>query len=178
MVQPRARADGSEPGTLTPMDHLNSAPNSRSALKRSGATMNRSLFIFPLVATLCVSMAPAEDRHWQDNKLTPEQPFPAAVRAVLQEWPGYHLLLEEIGGSGRLCLAKVWMTEPLEYTVVQDTKAEIAAENERKKARWIYVSPAIEVSQFSWCLGPWNIGRKFGEEDLLRKAMKPKEPAK
>jgi hypothetical protein len=140
--------------------------------------MNRSRFIFALVLTLCVSMGRAEDRLWQDNKLTPEQPFPAAVRAVLGDWPGYHFLLEEIGGSGRLCIAKAWMTAPMEYTAVQDTKAEIAAESERKKARWIYVSPAIEVSQFSWSLGAWKIGRVFGEEDFLRKIPKPKEPTK
>jgi hypothetical protein len=134
--------------------------------------MNRLLFLAMLLGLLCVSQSRAEDQIWQNNKLTASQPFPAAVVGVLQEWDGYLLLLEEIGGKGRLCIAQVWFSVPLEYTVIEDAQQKMAA---RKKAGWNFVSPGIELDRFSWSIGPWKIGRIFGEEDILRKAVMQKE---
>ena len=92
---------------------------------------------------------------------------------MYQSWVGYELLLEEIGGSHRLCIAQVYMTTgPLSYTIIKDRKQEVANESKRKEAHWIYVSPAIEIDQFSWSLGPWRIGRIFGDEDVLRKVSR------
>ena len=134
--------------------------------------MNRHSLIVVLLTLLWAAHARASDELWTGNKLTNAQPFPASVRAVLPSWVGYHLLLEEIGGAGRLCVARVWFTAPLEYAPVEDTQKEVAAEPERKKAGWTYVSPAIEVDRFSWSLGPWKIGRIFGDEDILQKITK------
>jgi hypothetical protein len=133
--------------------------------------VNRHFFIALLVSHLLLPFGRADDTIWTGNKLTSAQPFPAAVRAVLPSWVGYHLLLEEIGGEGRLCIARVWITAPLEYTIVADRAKEVADEPERKKTGWTYVSPAIELDRFSWSLGPPKIGRIFGEEDILRKIM-------
>ncbi len=79
------------------------------------------------------------------------------------------MLLEEIGGE-RLCFAEVNMMNPLKYTLVADPKQEAADEPRRKAADWIYLSPAIDVDRFCW-----RIGRIFGAEDVLRKAVTQKE---
>lgn len=84
---------------------------------------------------------------------------------------GYSLLLEEIDGDGRLCVARILVLSPVQYTLVADTKKELAAESERKKAGWIYISPPIEVSRFSWGIGPQKIGPLFGDDDLLRRVV-------
>jgi hypothetical protein len=136
--------------------------------------MNRRISLFLLLSLVLSPALHAADEIWNDNKLTPAQPFPAAVKAVLPSWVGYHLLLEEIGGTGRLCVVGVWETAPIEYVIVEDSKKELAAEAERKKAGWTYVSPSIEVNRFSWSLGPLRIGRIFGEEDILLKIIKKK----
>ena len=139
--------------------------------------MNRSI-IHLLLSLFSFSAFAAEERFWSDNKITPDQPFPARVRAVAQSWVGYELLLEEIGGEQRLCFAHINVTLPLTYTIVADTKKETAEEPKRKEAHWIYVSPAIEVDRFSWSLGPWRIGRIFGDDDILRKVPPRKDQTK
>jgi hypothetical protein len=135
-------------------------------------------FFHLILSLFCASSLAAEERFWTDNKLTPDQPFPAAVRAVYQSWVGYELLLEEIGGSHRLCIAQVYMSAPLTYTLVKDPKQEVADEPKRKEAHWIYVSPAIEIDRFSWSLGPFRIGRIFGDDDVLRKVPQRKDQTK
>jgi len=81
------------------------------------------------------------------------------------------LLLEEIGGDKRLCFARVYMGFPLEYRIVADSDAtkETAKDPKRPAVEWTYVSPAIDVDRFSWSLGPWRIGRIFGDDDVLHK---------
>lgn len=140
--------------------------------------MNRLFFIVILGSHLLLLCGRADDNIWTGNRLTSAQPFPAAVRAVLPSWVGYHLLLEEIGGEGRLCVARVWLTAPLEYTIIADRAKEVAEEPERKKKGWTYVSPAIELDRFNWSIGPSTIGRRFGEEDILQKITKIAMPTK
>jgi len=139
--------------------------------------VNPRLFLLLLGLLLSPSLRAAEEI-WTGNKLTSAQPFPAAVRAVFASWVGYDLLLEELGGRGRLCTVRVWATFPLEYKIVEDTAKELAAEPERKKNGWTYVSPAIELDRFSWSLGPLKFGRIFGEEDILGMITKPPKDGK
>ena len=133
----------------------------------------KPLFIILILASGCLRSGGEEARLWHDNKLTPEQPFPARVRAVWSGWEGYFLLLEEVGGSqGRLCIAKIRVNISVDYTVVQDVKAEESAMALRKKERWIYLSPGIEVQGFSWSVGAYTLVDRFGDEDILTKTVK------
>jgi hypothetical protein len=131
------------------------------------------LFIMLILASSCLRSVGEEARLWHDNKLTPEQPFPARVRAVWSGWEGCFLLLEEVGGAqGRLCIAKIRVNISVDYTVVQDVKAEENSVELRKKERWIYLSPGIEVKGFSWSIGAYTLGDRFGDEDILTKTVK------
>ncbi|MEP6670895.1 MAG: hypothetical protein ABJF10_17180 [Chthoniobacter sp.] len=135
--------------------------------------MNRLIVILAVVgAFVCFNASGAEDKLWSDNKLTPAQPFPGKVCAVATLWPGYDLLIEENGGP-RVCLVRVWIPHPLEYSVLDPTKGE-TKENPKcleANGNWTYLSPAIDVDRFSWSIGPMGIGRFFGDQDVLRKVI-------
>src|SRR4029434_4373236 len=118
------------------------------------------------------SPSQADEEIWKGNKLTSEQPFPAKVRAILGMWTGCSLLLEEVGGAGRLCVAHVWMSDPVQYVLIEDIKKEATLEGERKKAGWVYLSPAIELDRFSWTMSPHSIGRGLGDQDILQRSLK------
>jgi hypothetical protein len=141
--------------------------------------MNR-IALCLLLSLSVLSECAAEERFWTDNKITVDQPFPAKVRAVSQKWEGYDLLLEEIGGERRLCFARVWIGSPLEYRIVTDSDAKKEATNDpaHPAVEWIHVSPAIDIDRFSWSLGPWRIGRIFGDDDVLKKIPTVKNKAK
>lgn len=139
---------------------------------RSGALPSHCLFALSvLIAGLWPSPTKANEDIWKGNKLTSEQPFPAKVRAIQGMWTGCSLLLEEIGGTGRLCFAHVWISDPVQYIPVEDVKKEVAKEGERKKAGWVYLSPAAELDRFSWTMSPHSIGRDLGDRDLLRRSL-------
>lgn len=133
------------------------------------------------VGTFCVSPeTQAEEKLWTDNKITPAQPFPGKICAVATLWPGYNLLIEEIGGR-RVCLARVWIGEPIRYSVLDPDKGETKEDPKCFEANkhWIYVLPGIDADRFSWSLGPWLIGRRFGDDDIVRQVTTPKrEPTK
>lgn len=121
----------------------------------------------------------AEEKLWSGNKITPAQPFPGKICAVATLWPGYNLLIEEIGGR-RVCLARVWIEKPVEYSVLDPDKGETKADPKCLEANkhWIDVSPAIEVDKFSWSLGAL-IGQRFGDDDIVRQITRRKrEPTK
>ena len=138
--------------------------------------MNRRVLILLVMSAFCSSRAQAEEKFWSGNKITPDQPFPAKVCAVATSWVGYHLLLMEIGGTHRLCIARLWMTLPLDYTVLDTAKGETPEYPQRTEG-WTYVTPGIDVNRFSWSIGIAKLGKVFGEEDMLRKVPKPKEGA-
>ena len=142
--------------------------------------MNPHIVSLVLVGTFwCFSASRAEDKLWSDNKLTPAQPFPGRVCAVASLWPGYDLLIEEIGGH-RICLARVWIGHALEYSVLDPAKGETKEEPKCFEATgsWTYISPAIDVDRFSWSIGPMSIGRIFGDQDVLRKVVALRAPSK
>src|SRR5688500_989101 len=103
------------------------------------------------------SIAPAEERFWADNKITSAQPFPGKVCAVAALWPGYNLLIEEIGGR-RICLARVWLGHALEYSVLDRAKGETKEDPKCLEANgnWTYLSPAIAIDRFSWSIGSFK----------------------
>jgi hypothetical protein len=120
----------------------------------------------------CLKSFGAEPELWNGNKFTPEQPFPAKVRAVRVGWEGDYLLLEEIGGTEkRLCTVFIRPLEYISYGIVRDTKSEEDAEELRKQDGWIFISPGIEVDGFSWSMGLHTLGRRFGQEDILTKTF-------
>jgi hypothetical protein len=127
-----------------------------------------------VTSALCFPHAQADEAFWSDNKITPGQPFPAKVCAVATSWVGYHLLLEELGGTHRLCVARLWMTAPLEYIVLDTTKGETPEYPQRTEG-WTYITPGIDVNRFSWSIGIAKLGKVFGDEDMLHKVQKPKE---
>jgi hypothetical protein len=142
--------------------------------------MNRHIVSLVVVGAFgCSSVSQAEDKFWSDNKITPAQPFPGRVCAVATLWPGYDLLIEEIGGP-RVCLARVWVGHALEYTVLDPAKGETKEDPKCLEANgnWIYLSPAIEVDRFSWSMGSMFIGRIFGDQDVLRKVIALQAPGK
>ncbi|MGV3534174.1 MAG: hypothetical protein ACO1QR_17530 [Chthoniobacteraceae bacterium] len=121
----------------------------------------------------------AEDEFWANDRLTPAQPFPGRVCAVANLWPGYNLLIEEIGGK-RLCLVRVWAGHPLEYSVLDPAKGQTRDNPQAVEANggWTYLSPAVEINRFSWSMGPFRIGKIFGDDDVLRKVAPEKGPEK
>lgn len=128
----------------------------------------------PLAILLALALplfAAADDELWQDNKLTPAQPFPGKVLAVNVTWVGCNLLIESIGdGEKKHCMVQVEMTRGLSY-------AELEQSNLPKPGvGWQYLNPPVEVEGFSWSMGPWKIGRIFGDEDCLKKSIAARSP--
>ena len=115
-------------------------------------------------------LAHAEDVLWSANKLTPAQPFPGRVLAVESSWVGYKLFIESLGdGDKRYCMAQVGMGE-LAYSEIP--KGSIP----QPSVSTVFLNPPIEIDHFSWSLGPWRIGRIFGDEDCLKNAITALEP--
>src|SRR5688572_12225346 len=101
--------------------------------------------LIPILVAFSFS-ARAEDVLWKDNKLTPAQPFPGRVVAVVSSWPGYHLFIESFGDKDKkYCIAQVWLGgHPLNYKEVQ--KKDLPPPS----VTTIFLSPSIEVDRFSW----------------------------
>ncbi len=133
--------------------------------------MKRNLLLSVMLNVALIPSLLAENAIWNDNKLTPEQPFPAAVKAVASNWVGYHLLLEELGEKKRLCEARVHAMGHVSYSVFGENQEELALHAEQKKKGWIYLTPAVEVEGFSWSMGLCKLGRVFGKEDVLQKKL-------
>lgn len=102
---------------------------------------------------------------WHGNRTTPEQPFPARVVGVIPSWVGYALLLEEIAEKPQYCIAYLWKTQNLVYKIVAGIDAFKKIPN---AATATYLTPGVEVDAFSWSIGVDTIGRRFGEQDLVR----------
>lgn len=124
-----------------------------------------------LLALALPLVSAGDDQLWQNNKLTSAQPFSAKVLAVNVTWVGYNLLLESIGnGKKKHCIAQVEMTRPLNYAGVKQ------AQLPKPGPEWQFLNPSVEVERFSWSMGVWRIGRIFGEEDCLKKAVAADSP--
>jgi len=108
------------------------------------------------------------DELWSDDRITPEQPFRAKVVAVQPGWGWDTIVLKEIEGDGRYCLAT--FGNPLgDYQIVLKDKFD--AKSMKQKGA-IFLDPAIEVERFSWSIGIWRHGRIFGDDDAATKLRK------
>jgi hypothetical protein len=106
----------------------------------------------------------AESLPWENNRLTTDQPFPARVVGVMETWVGIQLLLEEIEtDSPRYCYVFVALNRPLKY--LELSKEESTKFMDRNK-----IQPGVLVSEFSHD-GVWKLGSRFGEKDLLLRAI-------
>jgi hypothetical protein len=123
-----------------------------------------------LIPIIVVSSAVARagDSLWKGNKLTPAQPFPGRVLAVESSWGGYRLVIESIGeGDNTYCIAQIWPAgfPPLDYKVIG--KGDLP----KASVQTVYLNPPVEVSRFSWSMGPGKIGQIFGDDDSLKKVV-------
>ena len=106
----------------------------------------------------------AESLPWKNNRLTADQPFPARVVGVMESWVGIQLLLEEIEtDSPRYCYVFVAVNRPLKY--FEQSKEESTKFMDRNK-----IQPGVLVSEFSHD-GIYKLGSRFGEKDLLLRAI-------
>jgi uncharacterized protein YecT (DUF1311 family) len=122
------------------------------------------LLIFTILLFSCG--AHADEALWTDNKITPSQPFPGRILAVDSGWGGYRLVIESNGeGEKRFCLANVVPPFVLNYTEI--AKADLS----KLGGMMVFLNPSIEVDNFSWSMGVHRIGKTFGEEDFVRKAV-------
>ena len=135
---------------------------------RTGLVKSRAIIPLAAVTFGLTALTSAEEKLWSDNKLTPDQPFPAKVCAIGDSWVGYDLLLEEIGTAHRQCIVRLWLTVPIGYTVLDTAKGE-TPEWPRWTGSWTYITPGVEVDRFSWSIGIYKLGRGFGDEDLLKR---------
>ncbi|WP_200274367.1 hypothetical protein [Luteolibacter pohnpeiensis] len=105
---------------------------------------------------------------WSEDRITPEQPFRAKVVAVQPGWGWDTIVLKEIGGDERYCLAT--FGNPIgDYQILR--KEELDAEAMKKNGA-IFLDPPVEIARFSWSIGIWRHGRVFGDEDAATKHRK------
>lgn len=117
-----------------------------------------------LMVTFSPLLMAEEVKLWHDGKITPEQPFKALVVGVFPTWVGDRIILQEIEGQERYCLA---VFQPKFSTYAVYAKEEFIDKNISKGAT--FISPGVEVERFSWSMGLQKIGKIFGEEDMVRK---------
>jgi hypothetical protein len=85
---------------------------------------------------------------------------------VESSWGGYRLLIESTGeGDKTYCVAQVWPGghPRLGYKVIKKD------DFPKPSVATVYLNPAVEVDRFSWSMGPWKIGRIFGDDDSLKR---------
>jgi hypothetical protein len=116
-----------------------------------------------LLITICLtSLGLGADELWSNGRITPDQPFQAKVLGVKSGWGWDTIVLKEINGTGRYCLAT--LGNPA------GTYKVIAPKNFDKKAMLeegvIFLEPAVEVERFSWSMGSGRYGKIFGDEDV------------
>jgi len=109
----------------------------------------------------------AEEQTWENNKITRDQPFSGKVLAVETSWGGYRLLLQSTKDESKFCIAQIWpggggTAGSLSYKLLQ------RKDLPKPSVQWVFLNPAIEVDRFSWSMGPWKIGRIFGDDDCVK----------
>lgn len=121
-----------------------------------------------LVHSVSAEESKSDSRLWVNNKLTPEQPFPARVVAVSASWVGYTLLLEEITDDEipLLCIAEVGYMG-VKYSV--DLVGQHSVNRmKHEQMHTEFLKKPIAVSGFSWDKGIGKLGLKYGKDDALR----------
>jgi hypothetical protein len=135
--------------------------------------------IGPLISAFITSihLCQANQGVWEKNRLTAGQPFPAKVIGVAPSWVGYELLLEELDEKKpRFCYVNVAITFALKYTLTTRGASENLLIN-KPTSKWTILPKAIPVSEFNYSGGGYKIGKKYGDEDLLLRALANKRSA-
>lgn len=135
---------------------------------RTLALVFMACFLAAILPSVQAEEPEREPRLWVNNKLTPEQPFPARVLAVSASWVGYTLLLEEITDKDMplLCVAEIGYLK-IKYSV------DLARENsinrmKHEQMHTTFLEKPVAVSKFNWDCGVGNLGKIYGKEDALR----------
>jgi hypothetical protein len=105
---------------------------------------------------------------WSEGRITPEQPFRARVVAVQPGWGWDTIVLKEIEGDGRYCLATFGSPHG-DYKIIPKDQFDRKA---MKQNGAVFLDPPIEVERFSWSMGVWRHGRIFGDDDAATKNRK------
>jgi len=122
---------------------------------------------FPMLLIASFSELRAEEL-WSDDRITPQQPFRAKVVAVQPGWGWDTIVLKEIDGDGRYCMAT--FGNPLgSYKIILKEEFD---EKAMKRNGAIFLDPPVEIARFSWSMGVWRHGRVFGDEDAATKHRK------
>ena len=111
-----------------------------------------------------MSFANGSEELWSNGKITPEQPFKGSIIAVKPGWGWDTIILKEQDGKGRYCFALVGQS--LSYRIVEAKDFDQAKLIELGA---IFITPAVEVDRFSWSMGVWEHGRRFGANDTATK---------
>ena len=124
-----------------------------------------SVVITPLFAN---DETKIEESVWRNDKLTPEQPFPARVVAVSASWVGYVLLLEEITDreTPTTCMATIG-SQQITYSL-HLSRNRCVQQMEHPKMHTVFLDRPIAVTKFSWDKGVHKLGLAHGKEDALR----------
>jgi len=151
------------------------------------------------LAVLCFSLTSLvfadASKLWSEGKITTTQPFEAAVIAAggVTPWSGTtHLYLVELGDKKRICLATLKIASAtnsdnlVEYEIISPEAFEVtraALSKEPSEFHSCVFSPPLPVDRFAWVCPLGNIGRPFGDKDLLQdvasrllKEARKKEP--
>ena len=130
----------------------------------------KTILTFTLFS-LGAQLSHANEKTWQANKITTNQPFPAQVIGAGSSWVGFDLLLEEIGvDSPRFCWVRIAMTFPIKYIVI--TKEDVSNRLNSEPKFFNQIKPPILVNDFNYVgTGLYKLGKKYAEEDLLRTAI-------
>ena len=125
---------------------------------------------------------------WQNEKITPEQPFTAKIIAAggMSPWSGVtHIYLQEIGGKQRFCLATIYYgvrsdKKVIDYEILKE-KPDFTMKNSPFSSGHHYsgsynaclFTPAVPIDKFVWieCLQGCGVGKKFGDKDLIHKQI-------
>jgi hypothetical protein len=135
--------------------------------------------IVPLIAAFISSLqlCQADQGLWEKNRLTAGQPFSAKVIGVATSWVGYELLLEELREKNpRYCYVNVAITVFLQYTLTTRGASENLLIN-KPTSKWTILPKGIPVSEFNYSGGGHKLGKKYGDDDLLLKALANKQSA-
>ena len=138
--------------------------------------LNLVFFCFSL-ANLVFADTP---KLWFEGRITSRQPFQAAVIAAggVTPWSGTtHLYLVELGDKKRICIATLKVATAtnldnlVDYEIISPEAYELrkaTLSKEPSEFNSCVFSPPLPIDRFAWVCPIGNIGRPFGDKDLLQ----------
>jgi hypothetical protein len=126
--------------------------------------MNSFAKVLLIIMCSFSSIAHGNEDLWANGKITPDQPFKGSIIAVKPGWGWDTIILKEQGGAGRYCFASIGQT--LFYKIIDPKDFDQAKLIELGA---VFITPAVEVDRFSWSMGVWEHGKRFGANDTATK---------